>query len=131
MTPHDLAPLLRTLPTLNLTAETTAEEAMAAHRMLGSFNQWEIGLVRFAGQPPWERHPDDELLHVLDGEVELTLLTDPGPARVTLRASSLLVVPRGVWHRSFARTQVALIFVTPSQGNEHSFAEDPRSEPRM
>jgi quercetin dioxygenase-like cupin family protein len=29
---------------------------------------------------PWERHPtSDELLHVLEGEVEIILMTDDGP----------------------------------------------------
>lgn len=78
MTAHDLRSLLATLPTLKITAETTPEEATAAPRMLGSLNRCVLGLVRFSGQAPWERHPDDELLHVLDGEVELTLLTDSG-----------------------------------------------------
>ena len=128
MVPHDLSSLLAALPTLRITPQTTEDEAMAAHRMLGSFNQCEIGMVRFSGQPPWEWHPDDELLHVLDGELDFTLLTDAGPTRLTLRANSLFVVPRGVWHRSHARTAVALVFVTPSAGSRHSLADDPRSD---
>ena len=38
--------------------------------------------MRFRGQTPWERHPaGDELLHVIEGAVEVTVLTDDGPVR--------------------------------------------------
>ncbi len=129
MTVQDLQSLTSALPTLKITPETTPPEAAAAPRILGSFNQCSLGLVRFSGQPPWELHPDDELLHVLDGEVQLTLLTDSGPDRIRLRPNSLYVVPWGIWHRSLARAPVTLIFGTSSEGNKHSFAEDPRTDP--
>jgi quercetin dioxygenase-like cupin family protein len=86
MTSHALPTLIEALPTLTITTETTEREAMAAHRMLGSFNQWTMGLVRFEGETRWEWHPDDELLHVLDGDGRLTLLHDAGPAHLTLTA---------------------------------------------
>jgi quercetin dioxygenase-like cupin family protein len=125
---HDLAGAARGLPTLDISPGTTEAEAMAAHRMLGVFGKHTIGLVRFSGRTPWERHPDDELLHVLDGEVELTLLTGGAPTRVVLSAGSMFVVPSGVWHRSLPRPLVALLFVTSSEGNQHSLADDPRAE---
>ena len=130
MKPHDLRSLTSDVVTLAMTPDTTEEEAVAATRMLGSLNRCAVGLVRFSGQPPWERHPDDELLHVLDGEVEFTLLTDSGPACVTLRTNSLFVMPRGVWHRSLARAPVTVLYITSSDGNEHSLAEDPRADVR-
>lgn len=123
---HDLHALLKDLPTLDITASTTEQEAMAAHRMLGRCGQHTLGLVRFSGQTPWERHPEDELLHVLEGEVDVTLLTDDGPAHVTLRAGSLFVVPHGHWHRQLPRPVVTLLFGTVAEGSSHSDADDPR-----
>ena len=53
----------------------------------------------------WERHPrGDELLQLLEGEIEMTLLKDAGPETHVLRAGELFVVPRGVWHRPHARS---------------------------
>jgi hypothetical protein len=40
---------------------------------------------------------------VLDGEVDVTVMTARQPKQVTLRAGCVLVVPRGRWHRQRAR----------------------------
>jgi quercetin dioxygenase-like cupin family protein len=107
--------------------ETTFEEAMTAHRMLGAFNQSRIGLVRYCGEVPWERHLEgDELLYVLEGTLDLKVLSEGEPIQTTLRAGSIFVVPKGLWHRSIAPSMVTLLFSTPTEHNEHSSAEDPR-----
>jgi mannose-6-phosphate isomerase-like protein (cupin superfamily) len=124
---HDIRAALKDLPLLTITVSTTEEDAIAAERTLTSFNQCMVGLVRYSGQPPWERHPGgDELLHILEGEVDVTVLTDGGPVHEVARAGSVCVVPRGLWHRTLARSAVTLLYMTPAEGNEHSFAEDPR-----
>ena len=90
------------------------------------FNQGFLWVGRFSGQSPWERHPDsDELLHLVEGETDLTLLTDGGPVTVTLRPGSIFIVPRGHWHRHLARGVVTEYGVTPGR-TEHSTADDPR-----
>lgn len=127
MIAHDIRAALKELPLLTITASTTEEDALAAEQKLASFNQCMVGLVRYSGQPPWERHPGgDELLHVLEGEIDLTVLTDSDPVHETVRAGSVCVVPRGLWHRTLARSAVTLLYMTPAKGNKHSFAEDPR-----
>jgi quercetin dioxygenase-like cupin family protein len=86
-----------------------------------------VGVGRFSVQTPWERHPDDdELLHILEGEVQLTVLNDDGPIEATVRAGSIFVVPRALWHRQLARTTATVLFMT-GQTNV-STAEDPRRE---
>lgn len=127
METHDLHAALRTLGALRIGEATTEAEAAASMRMLTSCNRCAIGLVRFSGQTPWERHLDDEFLHVLEGEVELTLLPASGaPLHSTLRAGSVCVVPKGRWHRQHAAATTALMFATSEEGNEASDAEDPR-----
>lgn len=127
MTAYDVQATLKGIPTGEV---TTAEQDEAAFPRLTSFGS-DSGAVyvgRFAGQSPWERHPDgDELLHILEGEVEITLLTDTGPVREIVPAGSIIVVPKGVWHRQLARPSVALLSVTPDQ-SEISFSEDPRKD---
>jgi quercetin dioxygenase-like cupin family protein len=124
---HDVRAALDDLPELAITSRTTEEDAAVAMRTLTPFNQCTLGAVRFSGQTPWERHPDgDELLHVLEGEVEVTILTDGGPVHATVRAGSVFIVPRGLWHRQLARLAVALLFATPTETTESSWAEDPR-----
>lgn len=127
MQAHDVRSVLRTLPELRIAEDMREEDAAASMRMLASCNRCAIGLVRFSGETPWERHPDDELIHVLEGEVLVTLLPERGPPEhSTLREGSVCVVPKGLWHRQQASAKAALLFATSEEGNETSRAEDPR-----
>jgi len=124
MKAHDLRQALEGMASGTV---TTAEEDAAAFPRLASFNDGAIYVGRFAGQTPWERHPDaDELLYVLDGAVDITLLTERGPALVSVAAGSAFVVPRGLWHRQLARPSVTLLAAVPDN-SEISEADDPRS----
>ena len=124
---HALESTLAELPELAITSDTTAEEARAAVRTITSFDQSTLGMMRYSGLTPWERHPaGDELLHVLEGEVDVTVLTDDGPVEVNVRAGSVFVCPRGLWHRQRPRPAVTMLFGTPTATEEVSWAEDPR-----
>lgn len=130
MEAHDLRAALSSLPTLTITSSTTVEEADAAVREFGSLAQCTLSLMRYSGQPPWERHPNgDELLHVLEGEIDVTVLSDEGPIQVPVQAGSVFVVPWGLWHRPVAQSRVTLFSATP-RPTEVSFATDPRREGR-
>lgn len=78
--------------------------------MLGTQGVNNLWLGRFGPESvgkrsPWERHPDgEELLHVLKGAVEVTLLLESGPATRQLDAGSIFLVPAGVWHCHTALT---------------------------
>jgi mannose-6-phosphate isomerase-like protein (cupin superfamily) len=124
---HDLQALLPNLPELHITPSTTFEQAMAAHRMFGMFNQCQLGVIRYSGLVPWECHPKgDELLYVLDGTIALTVFTDGEPLQTTLSTGSLFIVPKGLWHRPIPESIATLLFATPTEGNAHSFSADPR-----
>jgi mannose-6-phosphate isomerase-like protein (cupin superfamily) len=115
--PHDLREAVKDLPAAEL-------------KRLGSLDRATIGLFRFSGRAPWERHPDgDELILVLDGGGEITVLTEEEgaePIRAELRPGRLFVCPRGLWHRPVATPSMTALYVTPLGGSEHSWAEDPR-----
>jgi len=126
---HDLRAALSGLPELAIAPSTTEEEAAAAVRPITALDQCTLGVMRYSGLTPWERHPDgDELLHPLEGEVDVTVLTDDGPAHVTVGAGSVFVCPRGLWHRQLPRPAVTMFFGTPTENEEVSWAEDPRRE---
>lgn len=121
---HPLSAALADLPELRITDATTEEDAMGAVRSLAEWNGCTVGLVRFSGETPWERHGEDELLHVLEGEVEITILRPDARVVGTARAGSVVVVPRGCWHRQHARATATLLFVTGT--TDVSTAADPR-----
>ena len=106
---------------------TTEAEAAAAFATLARFGDGAIFAGGFSGRSPWERHRGgDELVHVLEGAATLTVIEDDEPVSVALHAGSLVVVPRGRWHRFHAPTGVTLLTATP-QPTDHSSAEDPRA----
>ena len=124
---HDLRAALREVPHLNITADTTGEDADAAVRNVAKIGNLTLGVMSYTGQTPWERHPDgDELLLTLDGEVEVTTLTDDGPVTRKLRAGEAFVCPQGLWHRQFAEKSVSMLYGTPIDTSEISIADDPR-----
>ena len=58
-----------------ITSRMTYREFRAACPKLASFDGGVLTMGRFAAQSQWERHPDgDELLHKLDGKIEVTVL---------------------------------------------------------
>ncbi len=124
---HDLRAALREVPHLNITSDTTGQEADAAVRNVAKIGNLTLGVMSYTGQTPWERHPDgDELLLALDGEVEVTTLTDDGPVTRKLRTGEAFVCPQGLWHRQFAEKSVSMLYGTPIDTSENSMADDPR-----
>lgn len=124
---YDVRAALHDLPELAITPATTAAEADAAVRTLTTLGPASVGVMRYSGLTPWERHPDgDELLHVLDGEVDVTVLAEEGARHVIVPAGSIFVCPRGLWHRQLPRPSVTMLYGTPSRTTEVSWADDPR-----
>lgn len=100
---------------------------MEAIRTLGSLNGAMVGVVRFRGLTPWERHPGgDELLYVIAGGVDVTVLDGDAVRVAAVGAGQLCVVPRGLWHRQRAADDTALLFVTDAETTATSWADDPR-----
>jgi mannose-6-phosphate isomerase-like protein (cupin superfamily) len=121
MKPHDLNAILA-----SISEEDMRLERGDPSRIFGQLDRYVVGAVRFSGVPPWERHPaGDQLLHVLDGELELCVLAAEGRMTFPLRAGSVFVVPRGLWHRTHPRGAVSMFFATPASGGEESWADDP------
>ncbi len=124
---HNLRAALREVPHLTITADTTSEEAEAAVRKVAKIGNLTLGVMSYSGLTPWERHPDgDELLLALDGEADVTVLTDEGPVERKLRAGEAFVCPQGLWHRQRAEKSVSMLYGTPIDTTEISFADDPR-----
>ena len=89
-----------------------------------SFHGCTGGVTALKGRPPWEFHGQgDELLFILAGESELTVLEKGTRSVRNLSPGQLAIVPRGHWHSSNAPDGVTMLWITPSEGNEHSWEE--------
>ena len=82
------------------------------------------GIASTVGAGPWELHTaGDELLHLLDGELSITVREQSGEATYHLAAGDLMIVPAGCWHRSWSDSGVTFLFLTPAEGNRHAFGD--------
>ena len=129
MIPHDIREALNSALEIDLEADPTLDQIREAFPQLASFDKGGVTVGRFSGRTPWERHVDsDESLRVLDGEVEITLLTKADSVHVTVSAGSIFVVPRGLWHRQVPRPVATVLSLIPTEHGPVSFADDPRIE---
>lgn len=125
----DIRGALDGLPVLKIRDNTTEAEADAAFAELATFGPGGVFAGSFYGTSPWERHRNgDELVQILEGSTRLTIMTDDGPETLEMTAGMLTVVPQGRWHRFEAPDGVTVLTATP-QPTDHTFAEDPRTEP--
>ena len=93
-----------------------------------SFHGCTGGVTAFKGRPPWEFHGQgDELLFILAGESELTVLEKGTCSVRNLSPGQLAIVPQSHWHSNNAPGGVTMLWITPSDGNEHSW-DEPASE---
>jgi mannose-6-phosphate isomerase-like protein (cupin superfamily) len=105
-----------------------AAKSAEGFRILASFGSGGLVVGGFTGETPWEVHPaTDELLYAVQGEAEITILTDDGTRHGILRQGHACVVPKGLWHRQVARSGIK--FLAVSGPAVHSSADDPRGEP--
>jgi quercetin dioxygenase-like cupin family protein len=83
-----------------LTPQTTRAERRGSGTQLGPYRDGILIAGKSAGTSHWETHPEDELVHVLEGSKTLEIVCDDGPPKsFVLRAGMMAVVPQGAWHR--------------------------------
>ena len=110
----------------------TAADGLAEmdFRQLAAFNAGHVGVFwsEAGGPSPWEMHPDtEEMLHILEGEIEVEVLPQDGGEGVMTRVprGSFIVVPRGCWHRQTMLARTKELYLTPGP-TRMSRAADPR-----
>ena len=89
--------ILAGLPLADLSRGVEQEDDADAFPMQAAFGSGGLFIGGFVGLAPWENHPDtDELLYAVEGEVEITILTDAGAQTEMLRQGCVCIVPRTV-----------------------------------
>ena len=84
------------------TPQTTPAKRKGSMARLGPYRDGILLLGTSTGTGPghWETHPEDELIHILEGTRTLEIVCDDGqPRSFELRAGTIAVVPKGAWHR--------------------------------
>jgi len=123
----DILEAIAPLPVLrNRRPDTPESELEGVFATLAETRDGGVFAGSFEGETAWERHGNaDELVQVLKGETQLTILTDGDQTVLEMKAGMVTVVPRGCWHKFHAPTGVTVLTMTP-QPTEHSTATNPR-----
>lgn len=80
-------------------------------RVVGRLNGQEVKIAKFEGEFVWHRHADaDELFLALAG----TFRVEFRDRAIALEPGELLVVPRGVEHRTVAEQEAAALLFEPA-----------------
>lgn len=79
-------------------------------KIVSSYNQNDIMVVKFEGEFPMHKHDDtDDFFLVLEGHI--TIETEAG--NVDLAPGELYVVPKGVMHRPIAHGEAKILLIEP------------------
>jgi len=92
-------------------------------RVVGSFNDNDLMVVKVKGEFVWHKHVEtDDLFLVLAGQITIQLRD----GAVTLGPGELFVVPKGVEHRPVAEQEAHVLLIeprgTPNTGNAETAA---------
>lgn len=97
-----------------------SDDMDSAFCKLAPYRDGAVFLAHWAGRSEWEvHHSGDEMVMVIEGATEMSLLIDNEEIIHTLSAGELIVVPQSVWHRFNTPREVKLLTITP-QPAEHS-----------
>jgi mannose-6-phosphate isomerase-like protein (cupin superfamily) len=111
------------------TPQSTVADRKGSAAQLASYRDGALLTSKFAGKGHWEKHPADELIHILDGTATLEIVCEDGPPRsFALRAGMMTVIPQGAWHRFHSSEGVTLMTATPFPGQK---IERDVADPRM
>ncbi len=94
----------------NIAAAFAAIPPAAGLSLLAEVNDVQVKIGKFHGRFAWHRHADeDELFWVLKGSLVVQFRSHD----VALGAGEMLVVPRGVEHRSVAAAEAQVVVIHP------------------
>src|SRR5437660_1178641 len=113
------------------TPQTTRAERKGSTTQLARYRDGLLLLGKSAGTGHWETHPEDELVHVLDGAAILDILQKDGLQSFALSAGMIATVPQSACHRFHSAEGVKLMTATPSPSEVIELdVDDPRTVER-
>ena len=108
------------LDKVNLDAKFALFDEQWTPKIIGELNGQHVKLARVQGEFVWHSHAEeDELFLVHKGELTMRLRD----REITLGAGEMFIVPRGVEHSPFARTEAQIVLFEPI-GTPHTGAVD-------
>ena len=99
------------MKTVNLAEKLALFDTHWDPKVVASYNDNDVMVVKFAGEFPFHKHDDsDDFFLVLEGEVTMDR---EGGESVTIAAGEMCIVPAGVVHRPRAETEAKVLLIEP------------------
>jgi quercetin dioxygenase-like cupin family protein len=112
------------------TPQTTFAERKGSAARLADYRDGMLLLNKSAGKGHWETHPEDELVHVLDGTLTLDIVEQDTVRTFEVGAGKMVIVPPGAWHRVYSADDVTTFSVTIPGDHIDLDVGDPRTVER-
>jgi mannose-6-phosphate isomerase-like protein (cupin superfamily) len=130
----DLNAELAKLTMFQRTPTSTKADRKGSVAQLAAYRDGLLLAIKASGKDHWERHlTGDELIHILDGTATLEIVCDDEqPKSFALSAGTIVVIPRGAWHRFLSSEGNTHFGATPFPGETIGVdVDDPRTvEPK-
>jgi mannose-6-phosphate isomerase-like protein (cupin superfamily) len=82
-----------------------------SYKIIAQMNDYHFKLVRSYGDFVWHRHPEtDEVFMVIDGDFQIDLRDKT----LYLKEGDMVVIPKGVEHKPFAREECKILLIEPA-----------------
>lgn len=79
-------------------------------KIIAQMNDYDFRLVKIQGEFVWHSHPEtDDVFIVLEGEMGIQLRD----GQVELKAGEMFIVPKGVEHKPFAKSECKVLLIEP------------------
>ena len=101
---------------------STDEDKKGSFKMLKKTGNVETWIGWFSGVSDWEKHPEPELVVVVEGIATLIELTCDGMRTCDIRTGDEVMIDARTWRRFDAKQPIKLLTVTPTP-TEHSVTE--------
>lgn len=96
---------------INLSEKLSLFDTHWDPKVIGSYNDNDIMVVKLKGEFPFHKHDDtDDFFLVLQGQVTMDYEHHES---VTFGAGEIVIVPRGVVHRPRADTEAMVLLIEP------------------
>jgi len=96
---------------VNISEKFSLFEELWSPKVIAQMNQTQFKLVKIQGEFTWHDHQDtDEVFIVIEGDMAIEFRDKT----VELFAGEMIVIPKGVEHKPFAKTQCKVMIIEPT-----------------
>ena len=100
---------------INLAEKLASFSEHWSPKIIAELNGQHVKVAKLLGSFEWHFHEqEDELFWVISGQLQMHIRDDAGEQMIEIGPGELFTVPRGLWHRPIAESEVELVLFEPA-----------------